>query len=419
MASDTENNKTVKNNTKTQEQVNNQQPSEEKITIMPTMIDSSEEREEKRVDLSAIIPKFEDMSDNNNAVELNSKESLLKGDGAVLIALIDGNGEARLTQQAGFPEQIDIETRKKEAQRKKSGRDKKEKVKKNKKNAQKFQNQMALTSLIVIILLGGFYYWYVKHPTEKDFTPLKVVVEVGEPLPIRASSYVKPGVGKEVDELLYSIDKSQVVLEVPGDYPFTVTHNKVSKTGTISIVDTLPPELEVRNVTIVEGTSYDASKFVENCHDYSGCNYSFQDKDTVSKYNTSGVYVVYVVATDAFDNSVTQRANLIIEAQGDVMTYLRNTNFNMNTGYETTESYELHFNTGVLINGVHQIIYYYQSDEKYQEAKALYNGEVNYTIDDAQKTITFKENVSTVGSNYSEADYIEDYLIKEGFDLVS
>lgn len=392
--------------------------SEENMTIMPTMIDESEMREERKVDLSAIIPKFEDSSNSESAIELSSKENTLKSDGAILIALVDGDGQARVTSNAGLPGQIDIEERKKEQQKRKSGKKKVEKVKKNKKAVQKFQNHMALFSLIVIILLGGFYYWYKKHPTDKDFTVLPVTVEIGDKLPSSLEAYVKPGVGTFVDGLLYQLDLDNVVLEEPGDYPFTVTYKGVVKTGTLSIVDRTPPELEIRNVSIVEGTSYDASNFVETCKDNSGCNFSFQDADTTKKYNTSGVYVVYVVATDAFGNSVTKRANLVIEAKGDVVTYLKNTSFNFDTGCETTDSYELHFSSEVLINGTRQIISYYQSDEKYNEVKKEHAGDANYSFDDSQKTTIYKVTLTTVGSNYSSLEHIDDYLKQQGYSKI-
>lgn len=412
------------NNDKTKEQL----PSmDENVTIMPTMLDESDVREEKRVDLSAIIPKFDDLSNNKDAVELSSKENTLKSDGAVLLALVDGDGQARMTSNAGLPIQIDIEERKKELQKKKMGKNKKEKVRKNNKEAQKFQNGMAMASFITILLLAGVFYWIFTHKTEKDFMPINVVIEVGDSLPIRMSSYVKPGVGKEIDEAKYTLDLSQVIVEVPGQYPYTITLRTLdnngnpktyTKNGIISIIDSTPPDLTIRNVSIVEGTNYDASNFVESCKDSSGCNYYFADVDTTLKYKTRGVYLVHIVAIDAFDNVTTKTANLVIEAQGDVATYIRSTNFDFTAGYETTESYELHFNSNVLINGTHQIIYSYQDEEKYNEARKTYSGEANYVLDDAQKTITFKETVSTIGSNYSTLEHIDDYLRREGFSKI-
>lgn len=393
-------------------------PIEEEVTITPTMIDESEERPEKKRDLSAIIPKFEDMDSNENSVELISQEKELKGDGAISIALINGDGNITLTSNAALPEQIDVEERKKEKQRNKGNKTKK--VKKKSKSAQKFQNQMSIMSLIIIIGLGIFWYWYKNHPTEKDFTPLTVTIEIGDSLPIRVSSYVKPGVGKDIDdELQYGLDLSKVVLEEVGDYEFTVTYKGIKKTGTVSIVDTTPPNLEIRNVQITEGDTYDASSFVESCKDPSGCNYSFQDTETEKRYTTNGVYVVYVVATDAFQNSITKKASLIIESHGTAQIFKKETGFDFNTGYEISEKYTLRFEQystySLLLSGTHERAYIYQDEEVYEKAAQIYNGEVNYICDDSNKTITFREAVTTIGSNYSRKDDIETYLIREGF----
>lgn len=393
-------------------------PIEEKVTITPTMIDESEERTEKKRDLSAIIPKFEDTESNENSIELISQEKELKGDGAISIALINGDGNITLTSNAALPEQIDFEERKKEKQRNKGNKNKK--IKKKSKSAQKFQNQMSIMSLLVIIGLGIFWYWYKNHPTEKDFEPLTVIVEIGDSLPIRVSSYVKPGVGKDIeDELQYGLDLSKVVLEEVGDYEFYVTYKGIEKTGTVKIVDTTPPDLEIRNVQIVEGGIYDASSFVESCKDPSGCNYSFQDSETEKKYNTNGVYVVYVVATDAFQNSITKKASLIIESQGTAEIFKKQTGFDFNTGYEISEKYTLRFeqfsNYSLLLSGTHERAYIYQDEEVYEKAVQTYNGEVNYICDDSNKTITFRESVTTIGSNYSRKDDIEAYLLREGF----
>lgn len=395
-----------------------EQPIEEKVTITPTMIDESEEHVEKKRDLSAIIPSFEDLSNDKSSVELISQEKALKGDGTIIIGLIDSEGEANLTQNAKVPEQIDVEERKKEKQR---GATKKvKKVKKKSKAAQKIQNTTALMSLITIIFLAGFFYWLKNRPTEMDFKPLTVNIEIGDSLPIRISSYVKPGVGKDIDdELLYALDLSNVKLEDTGTYEFTVTYKGVKKTGKINIVDTTPPELEIRTVEINEGDQYDASSFVESCKDPSGCNYSFQDSETEKKYTTSGLYTVYVVATDAFQNSVTKRANLIIEAQGELVSYSKSTSYDFNTGYELTEKYNLRFEAydtySLLLNGTHEKIFVYQDEEVYDKAAETYNGEVNYICDDSKRTITFRESVTTVGSNYSRLDEIDPYLKREGF----
>ena len=397
---------------KTPEQANQEIP-----TIMPTMIDESEEIRKVR-DLSAIIPK----SDNNtplgaDEIELISKDNDLKSDGSAVIATIDDNGEATIRANLSYPEQIDIEARKEEKIKLKTKKKKKEKIKPSK-VAQKFQNSMALFSLIVIIALGSFWYYITHAPTEKDFKPLTVEIELGEKLPIRTSSYVEPGKG-EIDELLYALDTSNVKLEEAGEYEFTVTYKGITKTGKIIIKDTTKPLLEVRPVYVVEGGTYNAASFVESCIDWSGCNYSFQNSETEQKYTTPGSYVVYVVATDAYQNSVTKQASLIIEARGNVKKYYKNSGFLYDAGYEVEESYELHFydyaDYSILLNGTYTTLFKYQDEVKYEEARKQYYGEVNYTCLDSELTIKRVESVTVIGSNYSKKTDIENYLNREGF----
>lgn len=397
---------------KTPEQANQDKP-----TIMPTMIDESEQIRKVR-DLSAIIPQANSAAPlGADEIELVSKDNNLKGDGSIIIANIDENGDAIVKANFAFPEQIDIAARKEEFEKLKNRKKKKEKIKPSK-TAQKFQNGMALSSLFVIICLALFF-WYVKTaPTEEDFLPLTVMIELGEKLPIRTSSYVQPGRG-EVDELLYALDTSKVVLEEAGEYEFTVTYKGITKIGKVIIKDTTKPQLEVRKVFIVEGSTYSANSFVESCVDWSGCNYSFQDSDTEKKYTEPGSYVVYVVATDAYQNSETKKASLIIEARGNVKTYVKNSGFLYDAGYEVDEKYELHYDEyvdySILLNGTYTATFKYQDELKYEEARAQYYGEVNYTCLDSELTIKKVESVEIIGSNYSKKHDIENYLSREGF----
>lgn len=397
---------------KTPEQANQDKP-----TIMPTMIDESEEVRKVR-DLSAIIPQSSNTTVlGSEEIELVSKDNGLKSDGTIIVANIDENGDAIVKASFAYPAQIDIEARKEEIERLKNRKKKKEKIKPSK-VAQKFQNGMSLASLIVIIALAGFWYYVKTAPTEKDFKTLQVEIELGEKLPIRTSSYVEPGRG-EIDELLYAVDTSKVVLEEVGEYEFYVTYKGVKKTGKVIIKDTTEPLLEVRRVFVVEGGSYNAGSFVEQCQDLSGCNYSFQDSDTEKKYTEPGSYVVYVVATDAYQNSVTRKASLIIEARGNVKTYIKNNGFMYDAGYEVEEKYELHYDDyaeySVLINGTYTAVFKYQDEVKYEEARAQYYGEVNYTCVDNELTIKKVEPVNVIGSNYSTKTDIENYLAREGF----
>jgi hypothetical protein len=389
---------------------------EEPVTIMPTMIDDSEIREESRRDLSAIIPK-ETQEAAEGAIALNSKENELKGDGAISIGTINTEGEVTMNPNAKVPEQIDLAERKKQAQKNK-GIFKKEKKKVNKKIGQKVQNITALISLVALAIIGGFYYWYKNRPTEKDFKPKEVHVELGDSLPIRGTSYVTPGVGKDVDELQYAIDLKDVKVEVVGEYPFTVTYKGIQKTGKVIVEDTTPPELVVKEYVVKEGTNYDASKFVVDCVDYSGCNYSFQT-EAEGSYDTPGSFVVHVTASDAYQNTTTKKTSLIIESVGTLKKYVRYTAYNFKLGYEKDEEFSLTFmdydSYSAILRGTYKITYRYQKEEDYREAVKTYSGEADYTFYDANLEITHIEKITAVGSNYTKLDDVEEYLKKEQF----
>ena len=391
-------------------------------TIAPTMIDDMEERLEKKRDLSAIIPKFEEEDNNANSLEIISKDNELKSDGAVSLETINSEGVITVNETAVLPEQIDIEQRKIEAQRRKNQHSKRQKKKVNL-TAQKIQNWTALVVLVIMISLGGLIYYIFNRSTAEDFEPINLTIELGDKLPIRTSSYVKPGVGKEVDELQYALDLSEVNESEPGTYNFTVTYNKIEKTGKIIIQDTKEPELEVRELIISEGTSYTAASFVESCSDPSGCNYSFQDSATPTKYTSPGSYVVYVVASDAFNNSTTKQASLIIETEGTLRKYEKNVPYDNSLGYEVSETYDLRFlnNTenAILIIGTHTTVHQYQDKSRYEKDQQTYAGEANYTFDDASMKIIYTQtNLTFVGSNYSRLSDVESYLTREGFSYV-
>lgn len=408
----------TKNNEIENKETTPQKQTSDIATIMPTMLDDNSDSVKVKRDISAIVPKFESI-ETQMGEELTSKDAELKSDGSEVIATIDDLGDATYKANFQMPLQIDIKERKELQSKEKTKKKKKEKTKPTK-AAKQQQNIMSLAALVVIAGLVCFYFFVYKAPGEEDFTPLTVTIELGDPLPIRTREYVEPGIkGSNVDELQYAKDTSKVKLEEVGTYEFTITYKGITKTGNVIIQDTTEPELTTRNVIIAEGSTYSASSFVESCIDYSGCNYSFQDSETTKKYTSPGVYQIYIIATDAFNNPTTKKANLIIENKGEVKTYVRSTAFDFNTGYSLVEEYNLSFAAydgySLLTSGIHKRIYVYEDEEKYKAAAKEYNGEANYQCIDHERKIIYTKTVTMIGSNYSKLSDIENYFRNEGF----
>ncbi len=390
-----------------------------KTTITPTLLDAEEmTKTEKRKDLSAIIPEG---SSKEEGIVLTSKEVELKTDGAVVLGTFINEDQIEIAEDLVLPSSIDIAKRKEELLKNKNSK-KQKKEKKNpeegKKN-QKRQNITSIVALCIILFLGVFFYYYKTHPKEEDFLPLEVHVELGDKLPIRKSAYVKPGVGELTNELSYNVDTSSVIIDVIGEYQFSVWHKGTTKYGKVIVEDTTAPTLEVRDVTITEGTTYEAETFVSECHDMTGCNYSFEDADTKKKYTEPGMYTVFIIAKDAYENKTIKQAKLTIEAIGMVKYFYKTEPFDFTNGYTITTAYDLHFtdflDSAIILNGTKLTIYEYQDESKYQAEKQKQNGLIGYTFDDSQKRITYKETANVVGNNYSKLQEVTNYLINNGY----
>lgn len=403
---------------KQEEKDKNSIPSKEE-TITPTMLDEEERTKVvKEKDLSSIIPKR--MEEETPDI-LTSKETQLKTDGTTILGTFINEEQVQLAENAKLPDPIDIAARKEEKERNKNRKNQKKEKKSPSelKKIKKRQNITSLIALLLIIFLVLFYFYYKNRPKEEDFVALEVHVELGSKLPVRKNAYVKPGIGELTDELSYTIDTSSVIVDEIGKYQYSVWHKGTTKYGFVIVEDTTSPTLEVRDVTITEGNSYEVETFVADCRDLTGCNYAFEEKDTKEKYKEPGEYEVYIIATDAYENKTTKKAILKIEAIGMVKYFTKQDTFDFEQGYALTIEYDLHFtdflDDAIILNGTKYSIYDYQEESKYQEAKEKYYGFEDYTFDDSKKQITYKENANIVGNNYSKLNDVTNYLLNNGY----
>ena len=393
---------------------------EEKVTITPAMIDSEgDEEKSSKVDLSAIIPEQNQQATENDII-LNSREKDLKTDGSVVLGILKNEDEVEVKTGVTLPEAIDIAKRKEELKKHKDKKQhKKEPKKKLKTKEQRIQNTIAIIALAAIGIIVFTVYYYFNAPTKEDFETLPVQVELGDKLPAGLKNYVKPGLGGTINEMAYSLDTSQVIIDQIGEYTYTVTHMGQMKEGTISVVDTTPPTVTIReNVTIIEGEEYTPETFVLDCTDYTGCNYSFEDANTTKKYKKPGSYTIHIVAKDAYKNKEVKKAYLKIESTGMVKKYFKKDAYNAEKGYSKEYRYELHYeefgDSPIILNGTYQEKMIYEDDAKFETAKKEFVGELNYLVDKDNKTIIYEVDANMVG-NYSDMKNVHNYLLGQGY----
>lgn len=420
-----EENKNVnpENNGQTQQNPPNQQAqqnNDDLKTIMPSLIDFEEfDKNNKQVDLSAIIPDFEVQESQDNSIALESKDKELKSDGSIILGRFE-NEEVVLAEKIEIPFQIDPVKRKEEIEKnknvKKRANDKKRKVKKNLK---KNNSGTGITLIIVFVCLafiGAFAYYYKNYVANGGFQVLRVVVELGDALPYKKEEYIKTSLGKSIDDLEYQINTSEVIVDQVGEYKYTVTHDTFTKTGTIIIQDTTKPELKLREVTISEGTSYSPENFVSECNEYTRvCNYAFDGNENQGSYTEPGIYDIRISATDQYNNKTVEKTTLTIESKGNIKKYSKSFD---EKDYKMNIVYELHYsenNNGLVLNfGSKITTYEFEDEDKFKEMAEEHHGESEYEFDEKKQIIIQKEKIQNV-NDYIFSEEINEYLISEGY----
>ena len=372
-----------------------------------------------RVDLSAIIPQ-DSIKGSEADSTLQSKENTLKGDGAVVIGNIE-NDVIQMTD-ATFPQQIDVEQRKKEQLEQLKAK-KSSSSKGTKSVSQEQKKAQAITSLIALVvigILGGAYYYIKNMKTDKDFVVKNITIELGSEIPVHSSDYVTPGVGKVVDDLTYSINTSEVLVDEVGEYTFYVTHNSITKTGTISIVDTTPPTVVPKEAHIIFGQDYNGRSFVEKCIDQSGCEVVFENEDQ-SHITEIGTYEdIQVIAKDPYGNETKVSGKLIIDSNYKVIKFNKEIPIGTNgNNYDEYQEYILYFSdynsNNVLQYAEFTNRFTYESTDAYLAEKGNHQQDQEYTFSDEDNIITRKTKLQSVGTAPADEMGIINYLTNLGF----
>lgn len=149
-----------------------------------------------------------------------------------------------------------------------------------------------------------------------------VAIEVNTDLPDKTLLFTKL---ENVKENSIKVSYKDVDTSKVGEYTATVELYRKKYEVKILVVDTISPELTLKDITINQGDSYKASDFVENCNDNSNdCNAEFytlatdQDGNAIdySNYTNAGTYKIQIIATDASNNMTIKDATLTIGTGG-------------------------------------------------------------------------------------------------------
>ncbi len=111
-----------------------------------------------------------------------------------------------------------------------------------------------------------------------------------------------------------------------GDYQINITINGKKYNTILKVVDTIKPELTVKEYTITQNSAYIPKNFVSSCKDNSGkdCILDFYEGGideegnniTYNNYYEPGTYAIKISAKDAAGNETVEETKLIITATG-------------------------------------------------------------------------------------------------------
>lgn len=175
-----------------------------------------------------------------------------------------------------------------------------------------------------------------------DWLNYNVTLELGKAL-TKEDILMRP---KEDAKLVSKAELEKINKSSVGDYTMTLSNNGKEYIINIKIQDTLPPELELRDVSIYDDEKVDKSKFIVSTKDASGKVETTLLTDI--DYKNIGTQVVTIEAKDEHGNKVEKQANLTIkkDTEGPVfsglkeMTVAKNSSVNYKSGVKAVDKKE-------------------------------------------------------------------------------
>lgn len=172
-----------------------------------------------------------------------------------------------------------------------------------------------LILLFILILIGVIGFFIKKKYTFN--VKKEVIYEVGENLNKDLNKYLTNEIVDDDDYklILNNIPMDNNILNKVGEYTYSVKYKNISKSGKIKVIDKTAPKVEIIDLYVSSGSSYNPDDFILSCFDYSKpCTVSYQ-KEEYGKYEKNGEYSIKLVIKDQENNEITKDAKLII---GDI-----------------------------------------------------------------------------------------------------
>ncbi|WP_154889089.1 ATP-dependent metallopeptidase FtsH/Yme1/Tma family protein [Longibaculum muris] len=160
---------------------------------------------------------------------------------------------------------------------------------------------IAIICIIIAILVIGIGYFVINqssiHFISNHEIEVNTVVDYS-----RFIDYVKDGKKDDV-----KIDSSQVNVKKVGEYKVVYKYKDEEKTLKVNVVDSLPPEFDVKSKKVALNQTVEPSEFVKNIKDASQTKVSFAKN---YEFNKVGWQEIEVIVKDAYDNDTRKKVKV-------------------------------------------------------------------------------------------------------------
>ena len=336
---------------------------------------------------------------NNEKILINETKKIVAQRNTVILASIQ-DGQLNIREGVVLPPPVDL-TKKENLVVKKGGK---------KVRVVTFRERVTNFFLTILLLcgLGGigygiYYFLYLNNPA--NFYVKNVTLELGEVVPEKASYYINL---TDISDMDYTVDVSKVEQKI-GSYQYSVSYGRVTKYGTINMVDTKYPTLVLNEVLeFPKDSILTKESIVKECNDPSNCTYELVD---VIDTSTPGDVEVKISVTDDLGNSNIYTENIKIVDVTYSLTCTKSV-VDGSLKFLNKEDYILNFNSDKLITGGNYTnTKTYYSPQVFNEEKNNYPGA---QVNDETMSITTNSSVDSV-NNETSYDAINSYLTGNGF----
>ncbi len=190
-------------------------------------------------------------------------------------------------------------------------------------NTKKTVMQICIIAACIIGVLVCFLlaYYFNNKPKKEAIINLRdsVAIEINSQLPDKTTFFTQLENVKESD---IQISYEKVNTKNIGEYPVSIRLYGKKYESKVIVLDSIAPDLDLKELKIEEGDSYTPQDFVNYCNDNSmqECSLEFytlatdQDGNKIdySKYKEVGSYKIEIIATDEANNSTIKETTLTI-----------------------------------------------------------------------------------------------------------